>query len=43
MIDPRAIVAPGARLADDVVVGPYSVIGADVWWAEAPGSARTWS
>jgi UDP-N-acetylglucosamine acyltransferase len=30
MIDARAIVAPGARLADDVMVGPYSVIGADV-------------
>jgi len=30
MIDARAIVAPGARLADDVTVGPYSVIGADV-------------
>jgi UDP-N-acetylglucosamine acyltransferase len=30
MIDPRAIVAAGARLAADVEVGPYSVIGADV-------------
>ena len=30
MIDPRAIVAPGAELAADVSVGPFSIIGADV-------------
>ncbi|MBS3963556.1 MAG: acyl-ACP--UDP-N-acetylglucosamine O-acyltransferase [Methylomonas sp.] len=30
MIDPRAIVHPKAELADDVKVGPFSVIGADV-------------
>ncbi len=30
MIDPRAIVDPGAILADDVEVGPFSIIGADV-------------
>ena len=30
MIDPRAVVDPGARLADDVRVGPFSVIGPDV-------------
>ncbi|MFA7095417.1 MAG: acyl-ACP--UDP-N-acetylglucosamine O-acyltransferase [Gammaproteobacteria bacterium] len=30
MIDPRAIVDPGARLAEDVTVGPYTIIGADV-------------
>ena len=29
-IHPTAIVAPGARLAEDVVVGPYCVIGEDV-------------
>lgn len=29
-IHPTAIVAPGARLADDVVVGPYCVIGEHV-------------
>jgi len=29
-IHPTAIVAPGARLADDVVVGPYCVVGEDV-------------
>jgi UDP-N-acetylglucosamine acyltransferase len=29
-IDPRAIVSPGARLADDVEVGAFSVIGPDV-------------
>jgi UDP-N-acetylglucosamine acyltransferase len=29
-IHPTAIVAPGARLADDVVIGPYCVIGEDV-------------
>jgi len=28
-IHPSAVVHPGARLADDVEVGPYSVIGAD--------------
>ncbi len=30
MIDPRAVIDPGAELADDVSVGPYAVIGADV-------------
>ncbi len=30
MIDPRAIVDPSARLADDVSVGPFTIIGADV-------------
>lgn len=30
MIDSRAIVDPGATLADDVVVGPWSIIGPDV-------------
>jgi len=30
VIDPRAVVEPGARLAADVSVGPFSVIGADV-------------
>lgn len=30
MIDSRAVVDPGAAIADDVVVGPYAVIGADV-------------
>ncbi|HXO65730.1 MAG TPA: acyl-ACP--UDP-N-acetylglucosamine O-acyltransferase [Steroidobacteraceae bacterium] len=30
MIDARAVVSPQARLAPDVTVGPFSVIGADV-------------
>jgi UDP-N-acetylglucosamine acyltransferase len=30
LIDPRAIVDPGARLAPDVTVGPWSFIGPDV-------------
>ncbi len=30
MIDSRAIVDPGAQLADDVEVGPFSIIGPDV-------------
>jgi UDP-N-acetylglucosamine acyltransferase len=30
LIDPRAIVDPGARLASDVIVGPWSMIGPDV-------------
>ncbi|HQU15132.1 MAG: acyl-[acyl-carrier-protein]--UDP-N-acetylglucosamine O-acyltransferase [Chromatiales bacterium 21-64-14] len=30
MIDGRAIVDPGARIAEGVAIGPYSVIGADV-------------
>jgi len=30
LIHPTALVDPGAELADDVSVGPYSVIGADV-------------
>ena len=29
LIDPRAIIDPSARLADDVVVGPWSIVGAD--------------
>src|SRR3546814_21189850 len=28
--DPRAIIDPAARLADDVQVGPWSIIGPDV-------------
>ncbi|MDH3980071.1 MAG: acyl-ACP--UDP-N-acetylglucosamine O-acyltransferase [Gammaproteobacteria bacterium] len=30
MIDPRAVIDPGAELAADVTVGPFSVIGAGV-------------
>ncbi|MBF7729711.1 acyl-ACP--UDP-N-acetylglucosamine O-acyltransferase [Pseudomonas sp. N040] len=30
LIDPRAIIDPSARLADDVQVGPWSIIGANV-------------
>lgn len=30
MIDPRAIIDPAAKLADDVSIGPWSVIGPDV-------------
>ncbi len=30
MIDPRAVVHPKAELADDVKVGPFSIIGPDV-------------
>ncbi|VAX06579.1 Acyl-[acyl-carrier-protein]--UDP-N-acetylglucosamine O-acyltransferase [hydrothermal vent metagenome] len=29
-IDPRAVIDPGAHLAEDVTVGPFSVIGANV-------------
>ena len=29
-IHPTAIVAPGARLADDVVIGPYCIVGEHV-------------
>jgi UDP-N-acetylglucosamine acyltransferase len=29
-VHPTAIVAPGARLADDVAIGPYCIVGADV-------------
>jgi UDP-N-acetylglucosamine acyltransferase len=29
-VHPTALVAPGARIADDVDVGPYTIIGADV-------------
>ena len=29
-IHPTALVAPGARLADDVEIGPYSIIGEHV-------------
>jgi UDP-N-acetylglucosamine acyltransferase len=29
-IDPRAIVHPDAKLGEDVVVGPYCIVGADV-------------
>ncbi|WXL27198.1 acyl-ACP--UDP-N-acetylglucosamine O-acyltransferase [Ectopseudomonas mendocina] len=34
LIDPRAIIDPSAKLADNVVVGPWSIIGADVEIAE---------
>ncbi|GAB1264835.1 acyl-ACP--UDP-N-acetylglucosamine O-acyltransferase [Aurantivibrio infirmus] len=30
LIDPRAIIDPSAKLADDVSVGPWSIIGANV-------------
>ncbi len=30
MIDPRAIIDPSAKLADDVEVGPWTIVGADV-------------
>lgn len=30
MIDPRAVIDPSAQLAEDVEVGPYSIIGPDV-------------
>jgi len=30
LIDPRAVIDPGAQLAADVSIGPYAVIGADV-------------
>jgi UDP-N-acetylglucosamine acyltransferase len=30
LIDPRAIIDPSARLAADVVVGPWSIVGPDV-------------
>jgi UDP-N-acetylglucosamine acyltransferase len=30
MIDPRAVIAPGAQLADGVSVGPFSIIGPNV-------------
>ncbi|MFA7553367.1 MAG: acyl-ACP--UDP-N-acetylglucosamine O-acyltransferase [Spongiibacteraceae bacterium] len=30
MIDPRAIIDPSAKLADDVKVGPWTVVGPDV-------------
>lgn len=30
MIDPRAIVSPRAQIADDVEVGPFTIIGPDV-------------
>ena len=30
MIDSRAVIHPSARLADDVEVGPFTIIGADV-------------
>jgi hypothetical protein len=34
LIDPRAIIDPSAKLADDVQVGPWSIIGPDVEIAE---------
>jgi UDP-N-acetylglucosamine acyltransferase len=37
LIDPRAVIDPGAQLAADVSVGPYAVIGAHV-----EIGARTW-
>ena len=30
MIDPRAIIDPGSRIANDVSIGPWSIIGPDV-------------
>jgi UDP-N-acetylglucosamine acyltransferase len=36
VIDPHALVAPGAQLAEDVEVGPFTVIGPDV--VIGPGS-----
>ncbi len=30
MIDPRAIIDPSASIADDVEIGPWSIVGADV-------------
>lgn len=30
MIDPRAIIDPSAKIADDVEIGPWTIIGADV-------------
>ncbi len=30
LLDPRAIIDPRARLADNVEVGPWSIIGPDV-------------
>ena len=30
MIDPRAIIDPGAEIADDVSIGPWSIVGPDV-------------
>ena len=30
LIHPQAIVEPGARIADDVEIGPWSYVGADV-------------
>lgn len=30
MIDPRAVIDPAARIADDVTIGPYAVIEGDV-------------
>ncbi|MCF6194238.1 MAG: hypothetical protein L3J46_07890 [Kangiellaceae bacterium] len=30
MIHPQAIVDPSAKIADDVSIGPFTVIGADV-------------
>ncbi len=30
LIDPRAIIDPSAKLADDVEVGPWTIVGADV-------------
>lgn len=30
MIDPRAVIDPSAKLASDVTVGPFTIVGADV-------------
>ncbi|WP_018953127.1 acyl-ACP--UDP-N-acetylglucosamine O-acyltransferase [Thioalkalivibrio sulfidiphilus] len=30
MIDPRAVIEPGAQIAEDVHIGPFTTIGADV-------------
>ena len=41
-IHPTALVDPGARLADDVEVGPYSVVGADVEIGEGSWIGAHW-
>lgn len=35
MIDPRAVIDPNARLASNVTVGPFTIIGADVEIADS--------
>ena len=41
-IHPTAIVAPGAMLAQDVVIGPYCVVGDHVTLDSGLCFARTW-